>query len=90
MSYWKDEEGHAGIVQPFVFNHIPVNLQGSDVLQEVEAILTSQPVAKMMDNMGQCPRKALGSHLQGYTKRIADENQIVRLQGDRNGLGNLS
>lgn len=90
MSYWKDEEGHAGIVQSFVFNHIPVNLQGRDVLQEVGAILTSQPVTKMMDNMGQCPRKVLGSHLQGYTKRIADKNQIVRMPGDRNGLGNLS
>lgn len=43
---WRDQEGHSGVVRPFIFPHILVNLCGRDILDGMGAVLTTQPVQK--------------------------------------------
>ncbi|KAM5125144.1 endogenous retrovirus group K member 113 Pro protein-like [Callospermophilus lateralis] len=38
---WSDEEGHSGVIQPYVLP-IPVNLWGRDILTQMDVTLTTQ------------------------------------------------
>lgn len=86
---WKDEEGHEGIFQPFVLPNVPVNLWGRDVLDAMGAVLTTQPVQRMMKNQGFCPGKGLGKNLQGDPVPVSDKPSAVRPSYNRAGLGHF-
>lgn len=49
---WRDEEGHEGWFQPFVLEQMPTNLWGRDVLNDMGAVLTTQPVRNVMRKQG--------------------------------------
>lgn len=77
-----------GYFQPFIINHIPVNLWGRDV-HDVGAVLTAQPAQRMMESTGRSPGRGLGKFfLQGKPYSTSEEEQITRHPCDRSGLGN--
>ena len=87
---WEDEEGHKGIFKPFVLEHLPLNLWGRDVLQAMGAVLTTEPVQRMLSKQGFVPGQGLGKNLQGDVQILADKKIIQQSPGQRAGLGNFS
>ncbi|XP_032159609.1 endogenous retrovirus group K member 7 Pro protein-like [Mustela erminea] len=66
---WEDEEGHKGVFQPYVCA-IPVSLWGRDVLEQMDARLTtsalySEASQAIMKKMGYRPGQGLGAKEQG-------------------------
>lgn len=49
---WRDEEGHEGWFQSFVLEQLPTNLWGRDVLNDMGAVLTTQPVGNVRRKKG--------------------------------------
>lgn len=68
---------------------IPVNLWGRDVLDDMGAVLTTQPIQQMLKSQGYCPDKGLGKMLQGDPLPAADKNYVTRGPGDTKGLGSF-
>ena len=87
---WKDEEGHEGWFQPFILDHLPINLWGRDVLMKMGAIITTQPVQNMLDKQGYIPGKGLEKYLQGKPLSVSEESLVLKHPKDKTGLGNLS
>lgn len=85
---WKDEENHQGAFQPYVLDHIPVNLWGRDIMEQMDLKLTSDipnisPKANlMMLAQGHVWGKGLGPYQQGITSPIE-----TTPSQDRKGLG---
>lgn len=69
--------------------NVPVNLWGRDVLDAMGAVLTTQPVQRMMKNQGFCPGKGLGKNLQGDPVPVSDKPSTVRPSYNRAGLGHF-
>ena len=59
---------------------IPTNLWGRDVLNDMRAVLTTQPVRNVMRKQGLISGRGLGRNLQGKPCSVSDKT----------GLGNLS
>lgn len=58
---WTDKEGHTGTFQPYVLDHLPVNLWGQDVLAQMSVLLySSNPTTTqmMLDQEGMYPEPA--------------------------------
>lgn len=87
---WEDDKGHVGLFRPFVLNHIPVNLWGRDILHDMGAVITTQPIQHMLHKQGFAPGKGLGKYLQGDPQPISDKDLITQDSQDKMGLGNLS
>lgn len=81
---WSDKEGHTGTFQPFILDHLPINLWGRDVLAQMSLLLYSPrpQVAQMMLNQGHVPGTGLGSEGQGRPFPISPQPHQ-----DRSGLG---
>ncbi|RWS19812.1 protease-like protein [Leptotrombidium deliense] len=73
---WKDKEGHQGVFQLYILDHLPVNLWGRDLLEQMNLHLTSDvphvsPVAHpIMLAQGHIWGKGLGRFKQGITQPI--------------------
>lgn len=62
---WRDQEGHSGVMQPYVLD-LPISLWGRDLLKEMGFKLTneySDTSQKIMKNMGYFPGKGIGKGL---------------------------
>lgn len=70
-----DKEGNHGHVTPFMVPDLPVNLWGSDVLQQMGAVLKSgqEFAMQQMERYGYIPGKRIGRKLQGITQPISVE-----------------
>ncbi|RWS19803.1 HERV-K_6q14.1 provirus ancestral Gag-Pol polyprotein-like isoform X2 [Leptotrombidium deliense] len=85
---WRDEEGHQGSFQPYILDHLPVNLWGRDVMTGMKLKLTSDvpfssPAANhIMLAQGHVWGMGLGKDQQGTASPITAQGQT-----DRKGLG---
>lgn len=81
---WEDLEGNTGYFTPYVLNHLPINLWGRDILEQMGVLLMSPNavVTAQMLNQGFYPVKGLGKRQQGRVSPIPMSPQ----QG-RRGLG---
>lgn len=75
---WMDQEGHEGIIQPFVLN-IPVSLWGRDVLTQMNLKLTTETFYSeqsncIMKRQGYPGTGGLGKNLSGREKPIPLSN----------------
>ncbi|KAI5948210.1 Endogenous retrovirus group K member 7 Pro protein [Manis javanica] len=54
---WSNKEEHTGTFQPYILDHLPVNLWGWDILTQMSVLLfsPSPQVAQMMLNQGRVP-----------------------------------
>lgn len=84
---WKNDEGQQGTFQPYVLDHLPVNLWGRDILMQMDLVLTteghySQKAQNLMVKQGHKWDKGLGRYGQGNTQPIS-----VKGNQGRQGLG---
>lgn len=91
---WQDQEGHKGHFQPYIVKDLPTNLWGRDILEDMGAMLLTQPLSEtspkaveMMKKMGWNPQKGLGRFQQGRIKPVLPEDEVTRQPFDRTGLG---
>lgn len=75
MLTWSDKEGHTGTFQPFILDHLPVNLWGQDILTQMSVLLysPSPQVAQMMLNQRHVPSTGLESEGQGRSHPISPQ-----------------
>ena len=69
---WRDPEGCVGTIQPYVLDHLPINLWGQDVLDQLGLILTnniSSNVPNIRAKQG-FRKKRLGKQEQGMAAPI--------------------
>lgn len=74
---WRDQEGHSGIIQPYVLE-LPISLWGRDLLKDMGFKLTNEFPAssrKMMKDMGDFPGKGFRKYLQGRTNPVVVKQQ---------------
>lgn len=81
---WTDQEGHQGKFQPYVLPHLPCNLWGRDVLQQMGVYLFSPNpiVSQQLLQQGLLPNQGLGKHNTGILAPVQ-----VTPKNDRHGLG---
>lgn len=82
---WQDEDGHTGLVRPYIIPNLPINLWGQDIMEQmgVYVIKYKNPVAlQQMLQQGHTPSKGLVKHVQGITQPIAPSQKL-----DKAGLG---
>lgn len=81
---WKDQEGHSGVLQPYVLE-LPISLWGRDLLKDMGFKLSNEysPISqKIMKDMGFHPSFGMGRQLQGKKSPIQ-----VQQRNPRQGLG---
>lgn len=85
---WRDDEGHQGLVQPYILDHLPVNLWGRDVMEGMDLKLTLDiPFSSLQANtimlaQGHIWGKGLGNNQQGITNPTEPQKKE-----NRTGLG---
>lgn len=59
---WRDKENNSGLINPFVIPHLPVNLQGRNLLYQRKVIMCrpNEDIAVQMLAQGYSPGKGLG------------------------------
>ncbi|KAG3283437.1 hypothetical protein H1C71_034002, partial [Ictidomys tridecemlineatus] len=81
---WKDPEGCEGTIQPYVLDHLPINLWGRDVLDQLGLTLTNninQNAPSIMAQQGFRKGKRLEKQEQGIAAPIQIDQGT-----DRHGL----
>lgn len=80
LLHWNDLEGHEGDFQPFILPHLPVNLWGRDVMQQMGVYMfaPNQVISDMMMNQGLLPQQGLGKGNQGITCPIVSTPRPTR------------
>lgn len=89
---WQDNEGHEGFFQPFILQQLPTNLWGRDVVQEMGAVLTTQPRSQdtaLVTTIGWIPGQGLGHRHQGGPRALQVTDQGICMPGDRRGFGHF-
>ncbi|XP_042548905.1 endogenous retrovirus group K member 21 Pro protein-like [Dipodomys spectabilis] len=81
---WKDDEGHSGTFQPYVLDHLPINLWGRDIMEKMGVYLLSpnDVVTRQLLDQGLLPSGGLGIDQQGIREPIQPQPRPNRL-----GLG---
>ncbi|XP_068919514.1 endogenous retrovirus group K member 21 Pro protein-like [Petaurus breviceps papuanus] len=77
---WKDNEGNACTVRPFVVPGLPVNLWGRDILSQMGIIMCSPNaiVAQQMLSQGFLPGQGLGKNKQGRLTPVSIASKVGR------------
>lgn len=81
---WQDNEGHSGIIQPYVLE-LPISLRGRDLLKDMGFKLSNEysiSAQRIMERMGCHPSYGLGKFLQGHV-----EPSQTKPREKRQGLG---
>ena len=81
---WQDQEGHSGVVQPYVLE-LPISLWGRDLLKDMGFKLSneySDNAKRILQSMGYVPGHGIGRYLQGCTSPIP-----VQQRQKKQGLG---
>ena len=81
---WQDQEGHSGVIQPYVLD-LPITLWGRDLLKNMGYKLTneySEVSQQLMKQMGHYPGRGIGKFLQGRTSPV-----VAQQRPDWQGLG---
>ena len=86
---WKDDEGHSGLVQPYVLK-IPISLWGRDILTQMDLKLTteafySEKARNLMTKAGYSGVGGLGRKNQGIPNSVPLSNYTSGIGGP--GLG---
>ncbi|XP_012886183.1 PREDICTED: LOW QUALITY PROTEIN: endogenous retrovirus group K member 9 Pol protein-like [Dipodomys ordii] len=81
---WKDDEGHSGTFQPYVLDHLPINLWGRDIMEKMGVYLFSpnDVVTLQLLDQGLLPSGGLGIGQQGIREPIQPQPRP-----NRQGLG---